>query len=72
MKTYDEVLDKAKHLYYRSFKIWDSNIDIARSFQARADCLLHFVLEMSDEEMEGVWQEAQDRYETENNELKGE
>jgi hypothetical protein len=75
MKTYDEVLDKAKYLYYRSFKIWDSNIEVARSFQSRADCLLHFVLEMDDDQMEDVWKEAQDRYEKDQHiidELKGE
>lgn len=63
MKTEQEIREKAKRLFYRSFMVDDNgNNELASSMQARADLLLDFVLEYNGYEKDAVWEEALDEY----------
>lgn len=63
MKTEEEIREKAKRLFYRSFMVDDNgNDELASSMQARADLLLDFVLEYNGYEKDAVWEEAFDEY----------
>ena len=62
MKTYDEILQGAKRLYHRSFKLIGVNDHYSEKLQDRADFLLHWVLGMTTDEADHVWEEAQQEY----------
>lgn len=61
MKTYEQLLKKAKKDLMFSF-VPGKPEQIINSRQERADFILYYILEMSSEEADRVWEEAQQEY----------
>ena len=63
MKSQEEIRSIAKRRLIRSFRLTDNGNDsLADKYEAQYNILCH-ILELSDKEMDELWDEAQKAYE---------